>query len=43
VQTTGTNTIYTGGAVAGPVTVVATGGSGQTATNALKVTVIYDR
>jgi hypothetical protein len=38
---TGTNTVYTGGVLAGPVTVVATGDAGETRTNALKVTVIY--
>jgi len=34
--------VYTGTAVAGAVKVVATGDAGQTATNALKVTLIYE-
>jgi hypothetical protein len=40
--TTITNVIRTVGAVAGAVKVVATGDAGQTATNALKVTLIYE-
>jgi hypothetical protein len=37
------NAWQTRGVVAGPVTVVATGDAGQTKTNALKVTVIYNK